>query len=63
MQVDQIDNDLENFASQHTSIAIGGKVNLAENLNSLESHGINLVAEGSVQYTQQKLVGHKHYYW
>ena len=57
VQVDQIDNDLENFASQHTSIAIGGKVNLAENLNSLESHGINLAAEGSVQYTQQKLVG------
>ena len=39
------------------SIAVGGTVDLAKNLESMENLGINLAAQGSVLYTQQKLLG------
>ncbi len=55
--VNQSGMESEQLDSQHASIAVGGAFDLAKNLESMENLGIKLAAQGSVLYTQQKLLG------
>ena len=55
--INQSDHEADKLHSQHTSISLGGKIDLASNFEELENQGINLAVQGSTLYSQQKLLG------
>ena len=54
--INHSDRETDKLHSQHTSISLGGKIDIASNFEGLESRGINLAVQGSTLNSQQKLL-------